>query len=366
MAPATRIAMAGHTFSNTLSLQLGALTLTSACALLACGGDDEVTASPGRARGTGGAGAATGAGGAGGGTVGAAGTYAGFDGGLAAADAGKGKEECTVAGDDAIDENGNGEVDEGCSCEIGSSQQCCATGIQLCNTQGGEFGSYWGPCLGGSLGKEICGDGLDQDCNGQDLECPDVTVACNSSPHLSTKVSVAFPGNGPVCPWGQGDNDSYTSGHHAARIEHLQSMSLPAGAIICDMSFNVPQTGMYYDDVLLLTFNDAILMAAMKVETIFPNQGGLFLYDWAQLRGKPFEYALYCLGGTATCALPESQNQGTISLQIPEPLVHLLSKNALNEHKFDFAVIVTADNDPDKDCYYSAFTLEMDVEYVMP
>ncbi len=56
---------------------------------------------------------------------------------------------------DGYDNNGDGQVDEGCSCSIGDTQQCfpgrpgevlpCQAGTQTCTGSGSEFGS-WGPC----------------------------------------------------------------------------------------------------------------------------------------------------------------------------------------------------------------------------
>lgn len=73
------------------------------------------------------------------------------------------------------DDDCNGEVDDGCSCQPGAQQACfsgmpgqrnigvCADGTQTCI--GSEFGA-WGPCVGGvTPSTEVC-DGLDNDCNG--------------------------------------------------------------------------------------------------------------------------------------------------------------------------------------------------------
>ncbi len=94
---------------------------------------------------------------------------------------------------DGYDNNGDGRVDEECYCEAGATQLCypgpaandnvgsCRSGVQRCEHISSDFllGS-WGACVGAVLPqREICGNHIDEDCDGGDLPCePAPTGEC--------------------------------------------------------------------------------------------------------------------------------------------------------------------------------------------
>ena len=124
--------------------------------------------------------------------------------------------------DNGLDDDGDGFVDEECTCERGEVQVCyggaasraglgaCLLGQQVCGGVG-EF-SVWGVCTGWvAPSVEICGDGIDQDCDGLDSSC---TSTCGDAICEGLETCETCPedcGACPVDPAPCGDSPSGTA-----------------------------------------------------------------------------------------------------------------------------------------------------------
>lgn len=97
-----------------------------------------------------------------------------------------GAEQCTGAGNTALDEDCDGAIDEGCTCANGSTQRCflgaplqagvgvCRNGMQTCASMA------WGSCTGGgSPSPETCANNAaDDDCDGRIDDIPGSGASC--------------------------------------------------------------------------------------------------------------------------------------------------------------------------------------------
>jgi len=126
-----------------------------------------------------------------------------------------------------LDDNGNGYIDEGCSCKVNATQACwpgdpklrhvgqCRDGVQTCGADDVEF-PKWGACVGAvtdcgstcvkQLDWEYCGDGIDNDCNGltdcDDPQCQD-TAFCTCTAETCDPGTVRWCDGPQYCDWGQ-------------------------------------------------------------------------------------------------------------------------------------------------------------------
>jgi hypothetical protein len=106
-----------------------------------------------------------------------------------------------------IDDNCDGQTDEGCVCVPNQGTECyegpagtlgvgiCAAGVKTCNASGSAYGA----CVGAvTPAAEVCADGLDNDCNGQvDETCvcpPGSSTFCYSGSPDTADVGVCKSG----------------------------------------------------------------------------------------------------------------------------------------------------------------------------
>jgi hypothetical protein len=194
----------------------------------------------------------------------------------------------------------------------------------------------------------------------------DVASVCSTGSKQTKILGLTFPGSSPPCPWSVNDNGAPAAGLFTARVEHVAKLGLPAGAVLCEMTFDVPESGLSYNDGMLLTFDDVVLVGGdVDVPTLFPAAGGLNIYSWQAMLNQSGTLPVFCIGNSS-CAPPTVQNQGVISLVLDAASQQALVRRANTLGRFEFTMVVTGDNDAAADCAYSPFTLNVTATYVQP
>jgi len=214
--------------------------------------------------------------------------------------------------------------------------------------------------------------------------CADATAAGTlktSTQTITFDDSRVETGMQQICQWNTGDNLAMKDGFMTARYEQNRSLTLPAGAVLCDVQMTTAQQKFSYDDILFLNFNGRILGSDNKAavtskltpEMVTLSSGKiapLYTYDWLSLRGAPFQNVAddYCLGSDqqeGTCMWPVTQQTGNIVFQFnPELLIAIGLKEPSDQQYF--SLVITGDNDPSTDCYHQALSFDMQVKYYLP
>jgi hypothetical protein len=124
--------------------------------------------------------------------------------------------ESLAARCNGLDDDCDGEVDEGCACTPGEVQRCfrgppgrrgvgaCQDGTQRC-LSAGEFG-LWGPCEGGIAPSAEACDDLDNDCNG----CTDEIEGCVPTGSCPGPGDPRVPDGRPFSTYDLRGGDFYT------------------------------------------------------------------------------------------------------------------------------------------------------------
>lgn len=212
---------------------------------------------------------------------------------------------------------------------------------------------------------------------------------CVDGKRLSALVDLVVDPDPVGCPWGQGDNLEEQQGVLTARDETVARIVrtdngtpfnfLAQGGRLCDIRLdtlsiddNPVAADFVYDDVLLVTLNDAVVLASYyPIVNQLPETGGLYRYDWTSLRGKSIQFqsnSAFCLGyeNGCDCALPVSDTTGEFVISLGGEGFKALRAELLAAGKLELKFITLGDNDSDTDCRHNGYRMRAVVDVALP
>jgi hypothetical protein len=151
---------------------------------------------------------------------------------------------------DGLDDDGDGSVDEGCSCAAGTEQACylgdptkagvgaCVMGVQQCDNE--ELGG-WGACTGSGqpATSEQCNNAIDDDCDGAldtaDPECEN----CNQQIQLTLNGDCVTASCPPEAPYPVGCNINFVGDTPVGCVAHTSGSPVVfmKEGVVCDAGY---------------------------------------------------------------------------------------------------------------------------------
>lgn len=204
----------------------------------------------------------------------------------------------------------------------------------------------------------------------------EVLASCSSGQRSKRTIQVVFEATTGACQWGQNGNLSARDGVVRARFEQKVELGLPTGELVCEVGITSPSQNIIFDDELLLTFNDIVLLSSFDYTPRLPRnpespEVESFLYDWGKLLGgvNPggSDTPPYCLGAGqpgALCTIPQTQTVGSFALALSPRESALLGFSAKTKNTAQVGLIVTGDNDTSQDCKHSRLVLDVTLSTV--
>ncbi|MEC8023960.1 MAG: hypothetical protein VX223_08480 [Myxococcota bacterium] len=212
---------------------------------------------------------------------------------------------------------------------------------------------------------------------------------CIDGTRLSALVDIIVDPDPVGCPWGQGDNLDLEQGILTARDETVARIVrtdngaafnfLEDGGRVCDIRLdtltiddNPVAADFVYDDVLLVTINDAVVLASdRRVLDTFEESDGLYRYEWEDVRGRQLQFTsnqAYCLGygSGSDCALPPSDYTGEFVISLGGEGFAQLKSEILSDGSFEMRFITVGDNDNDTDCRHNGYRMRAVMDVALP
>ena len=196
----------------------------------------------------------------------------------------------------------------------------------------------------------------------------DVVNFCNIYPRVTVAETLSFPAT-DSCDFDNGINLERRNGHIQAVIEQKTQLTVPSNrSVVCGINLTTQSAVLTYDDLLLLTVEDTIVLSSnQSYFSALDTEGDAYIWDFDRVRGMAvdsFTTDPYCLGTTAgDCELPETDTNGVMKVEFfPEDFAAIAAKYS-GRDVWNFGLVTTGDND-DNDCMHSDFSLSYQLSYV--
>lgn len=176
------------------------------------------------------------------------------------------------------------------------------------------------------------------------------------------------------CSWGRNGNLSVKNSYITARETSSHTLELPKGALICKVNEIKSEEQVYFDDWMVLNWNQRLIMSSIdQIESFLEKSGDYYLYDWEKIKGKhqsKYEGS-FCYSNNS-CSIPGHARNSTLQATFSEEWSQKLSVSLLldgfNSNHTVNALVYGDDDWRDcqlRDTSWGNIDLSVDLEYVI-
>ena len=192
---------------------------------------------------------------------------------------------------------------------------------------------------------------------------------CKTREHIQVVTDLNFAPRAE-CNFGQNENLTALNGYLRARETQSAPLDLPPNAVICNFSVDSASTDWRYDDWVMFTLNDRVLVSSNEeVKNTLDTDNGIYIWDWDKAKNLNvsntaggFNADPYCIEGT--CEIPKHDKAGAVKIDLDPATMLELASQVYATSELQFNLISMGDND-NGDCEHTGLDFQVNYEYVL-
>ena len=159
------------------------------------------------------------------------------------------------------------------------------------------------------------------------------------------------------CTW-ENPHDGFLKGYRY----QPKVLDIPNSRVVCRMNFKSEEK-LQYDDAIILSINDKLLMWGNIVVDPLDLENGLYKYEWNKIKGASMKNSpTGCAFGSTECSVPRHDSPDLLKLAFNDEM-NFKIMSEIERYGAEFNLRAFGDNDDDTDCTHKKLDLKIQYSY---